>query len=291
MIPLAKYVLSLVNAMEERSCSLQVCRENHSLCAGKPGAGEYHFHRYHELKFDLSGLEGTERIPALLILPHCDHPYTAGHLILNCDGRSSYLLVDHGGRRGMLDLSFPREQGGISGDLLGILSGLPETPAFDGMRAGLLRLLLQDIRLLLGRSNGLSPSVRTPGALAKQVLCYLEQNYHRPELSVSDIAEAFQVSPQHIGNCFRKTLRSSLRRKLTEIRLEHAARLLSRPELNIGEIAGLCGWRNQFYFSRCFRQAFGVPPRESRERSEAFPALQGEKSDFPSGNGGGTGGR
>jgi len=266
MIPLAKYVLALVTAMEKQRFSLQICREN-AIPAGRSGGGEFHFHRYQELKFDLSGMgKGDSPVPALLILPHCHHPYTEGHLILNCDGRSAYLLVNHNGRQGMLDLSFPREQGGISGDLLGLLAGLPESPIFDVMRTDLLRLLLQGFRLLLGRSGGVAPAPRTPDALVQQVLYHMEQNYHRPELSVSGIAETFRVSPQYIGSCFRKSVRCSPRRKLMEIRLEHASRLLSRPELSIGEIADLCGWRNQFYFSRCYRQAFGVPPREDREQ-------------------------
>jgi AraC-like DNA-binding protein len=51
---------------------------------------------------------------------------------------------------------------------------------------------------------------------------------------------------------------------LIQIRLSEGCRLLAESKLRIKEIAGLTGFDDEFYFSRCFHSRLGVSPRAYR---------------------------
>jgi AraC-like DNA-binding protein len=73
------------------------------------------------------------------------------------------------------------------------------------------------------------------------------------------------------------TSKSTLHRKLKSltglspgefirnIRLKHAALMLSKNTGNISEIAFAVGFNDPKYFSRCFKIEFGLTPREYQE--------------------------
>jgi AraC family transcriptional regulator len=49
------------------------------------------------------------------------------------------------------------------------------------------------------------------------------------------------------------------------VRITNALRQLRETDLTIAEIAAKCGFSDQSYFDRRFRQAFGKSPREWRQ--------------------------
>jgi AraC-like DNA-binding protein len=57
---------------------------------------------------------------------------------------------------------------------------------------------------------------------------------------------------------------------LNRIRIEHASRLLLSSDLNINEIAALTGFSDNSYFSRRFKAATGLAPREFRDFSRRW---------------------
>jgi AraC-like DNA-binding protein len=60
-------------------------------------------------------------------------------------------------------------------------------------------------------------------------------------------------------------------RYLTEAKLRHACRLLVESTLPIGEIAEQIGFEDRFYFSRKFRQVFGITASEYRQQNLLNP--------------------
>ncbi len=50
-------------------------------------------------------------------------------------------------------------------------------------------------------------------------------------------------------------------------RLAKATDMLTDGDMNITEIAFRCGFHDSNYFTRQFRQAFGMPPRDYRQVS------------------------
>ena len=61
---------------------------------------------------------------------------------------------------------------------------------------------------------------------------------------------------------------------LQAMRIEKAAGLLERSDQNIGEIADALGFSSQFYFSRIFKQSYGVSPSAYRKAFRAGDATR-----------------
>jgi AraC-like DNA-binding protein len=92
---------------------------------------------------------------------------------------------------------------------------------------------------------------------------FISREYHR-SLALIDLARAAGVSRQHLLKLFREAGRPSPMALLQEERLRQARNLLIQTGLPIGEIAERCGFANPFHFSRTFRSANGVTPRDFR---------------------------
>jgi AraC-like DNA-binding protein len=90
---------------------------------------------------------------------------------------------------------------------------------------------------------------------------FLNSNFDR-----QTIMDRFQLSKERVGAAFSK---GSQYAKLTdytqELRLEYSTLLMStNPEKSVSQIALACGFSSQTYYSRCFRQRFGMSPTEFR---------------------------
>jgi AraC-like DNA-binding protein len=53
---------------------------------------------------------------------------------------------------------------------------------------------------------------------------------------------------------------------LKSIRLQNAKKMLRSNELNITQVAQLCGFNSSSYFTKSFREVFGETPKEFRKR-------------------------
>ena len=82
--------------------------------------------------------------------------------------------------------------------------------------------------------------------------------------ALDDIAAAAGCTPKHLCRVFRTSVGHSPARTGTLLRLQLAIALLARTNLSIKEIASRCGFENPLYFSRRFRQMFGLPPSAVR---------------------------
>jgi AraC family transcriptional regulator, dual regulator of chb operon len=72
------------------------------------------------------------------------------------------------------------------------------------------------------------------------------------------------VSHGHLDRCMRRYFDMTPTESITDVRLRHAAVLLSSTPTAIGEIAQRCGFTSQSYFTRRFRHIYGVSPRQHR---------------------------
>jgi len=102
----------------------------------------------------------------------------------------------------------------------------------------------------------------------------IEEQLCNPELTVEAIAEGMGVSSRYLRALFTKSEKIShyiLRR-----RLEECARLLADPQLqhlSITAIAFRCGFNSMAHFSRTFKKAYSVTPRDYR-RSQLHAQLK-----------------
>ena len=99
----------------------------------------------------------------------------------------------------------------------------------------------------------------------EKLLHYMEERI-RTELSVQELCRSFGVSQTYVNKLFHKYAGCSFSRKLTALRMEKAKQYVRQgKEFFVKDIAGMVGYRDQFYFSRVFRAYVGVSPSDYAE--------------------------
>ena len=93
----------------------------------------------------------------------------------------------------------------------------------------------------------------------------IEERYYDPELSVVTVSGEIGVSPNYLSALIKKTTDSTFVELLTKKRIEKAKELLLCTSKKIREITEECGYRDQHYFSYCFKRATGVSPNQCRK--------------------------
>jgi AraC-like DNA-binding protein len=84
--------------------------------------------------------------------------------------------------------------------------------------------------------------------------------------SLDECARVAGLSPIHFHRAFTRAVGLTPHAYVQRRRLRYAQELLRGSALPIAEIATRCGFADPFYFSRVFRQAFGMAPRDARVR-------------------------
>jgi AraC family transcriptional regulator len=97
----------------------------------------------------------------------------------------------------------------------------------------------------------------------KRVLEYLHNNLGE-DLSLHQLAGLVNLSAFHFSRLFQNTLGLAPHQFVLQLRLERAQRLLRQQHVSLTRIAAELGFSDQAHFSKAFRKATGVSPREYR---------------------------
>jgi len=133
-----------------------------------------------------------------------------------------------------------------------------------------LRKQLQELYRSSLTSGVISPTkpnvVSQDDIFIQRIMKYIEENIDKSELTIEDIA-------LHIGfsrSAFFKKLKSLTGLApiefLKEVRIQRAAQLIESGEYNFSEITYMVGINDPRYFSRCFKQKYGISPREYKDK-------------------------
>ncbi|WP_168735769.1 AraC family transcriptional regulator [Cohnella fermenti] len=155
----------------------------------------------------------------------------------------------------------------LEADLRELLSpggdnGSPEQPPpEDGLARFHRHIRFQAIlyELLAQQSAGRQEPESDPAI--EQIISYLHQAYSE-EIEFDRLAQEANLSRWQYDRMFRTITGQSPARYLSAIRIEEAKKLLASSSLRVGEIASRVGFRDEFYFSRRFRQSTGLSPSE-----------------------------
>jgi AraC family transcriptional regulator len=90
------------------------------------------------------------------------------------------------------------------------------------------------------------------------------------DLTVSGIARAVGMGPDHFAKLFKESTGQSPYRYVVEARARKAKELLSTGKFTISEAAHLVGFVDQSHLTRHFKRVFGLPPKRllSRRRPQ-----------------------
>ena len=93
---------------------------------------------------------------------------------------------------------------------------------------------------------------------------YLRANFASDEVSLATLAKIAGIGTKHFSQEFGKFFRLSPKQYLIRLRLSHAQELLLHSDLSILEIAISCGFKNEYYFSKLFKEKIGQTPSAYR---------------------------
>ncbi|QGQ95187.1 response regulator [Paenibacillus psychroresistens] len=93
------------------------------------------------------------------------------------------------------------------------------------------------------------------------------QKHMSTNLTLRDVANFFAFSPNYLGHLFKEENEEYFSDYVIKIRLEKAAELLRNPKLKVYEIADQVGYKSLTYFSRQFREKYGITPGDYRKQS------------------------
>jgi len=97
----------------------------------------------------------------------------------------------------------------------------------------------------------------------QRVMRYVRDNLAR-ELSLTEAAAAAFLSPNYLANLLKRETGQTFTDVVTDKRMAKAKDLLTSSTLLVREIAAQCGYEDEAYFNRRFRQRVGCTPRSFR---------------------------
>lgn len=97
----------------------------------------------------------------------------------------------------------------------------------------------------------------------QDIVRLMEANIEEP-LSLDELASLVGLSRRQLERLFQKYLHCSPHKYYMQIRLTRARQLIKQTNISIIEVAICCGFVSTPHFSKCYRKAFKIPPREER---------------------------
>ena len=110
-----------------------------------------------------------------------------------------------------------------------------------------------------------APRTKLLRALAPALL-YIESHYTRENIRVARLAEECGVSEPYLRRLFLLAFSVSPAVYIRNQRIEYAKELLSSGEYSVTDAATTSGFNDVAYFSREFKKATGISPKEYSER-------------------------
>ena len=101
-----------------------------------------------------------------------------------------------------------------------------------------------------------------------EAVSLMEANIEEP-MRLDELSRHVGLSRRQLERLFRKHLRRVPTRYYLELRLARARQLLLQTTRPIVDVAFACGFVSAPHFSKCYRDHYGVPPREERRLGQA----------------------
>jgi len=105
-----------------------------------------------------------------------------------------------------------------------------------------------------------------PSKTVESVIEFLRQNYSS-DVSLLDVAKHAGMSTSYLCRLFKKEKGTTINACLTQIRIDQSKKMLE-TDADISVIAELCGFSDQSYFTKVFRQTEGITPLKYRKNSQ-----------------------
>lgn len=106
-------------------------------------------------------------------------------------------------------------------------------------------------------------STYLPMKLYQQILPaveYIDDHFTEQHIDCDDLAQLCNISHTYMTKLFQKRFGVSPNKYISLKKLEYACELLKTKQYSVSEIAEMTGFSNQYYFSRVFKNKYGIYP-------------------------------
>jgi AraC family transcriptional activator of pobA len=257
--------------------------------------GSYHPHRhaYHEIIWVQAGT-GRHSIDGrtVEIVPNSFSLIAQGqvHAFLEADQIQGYTLgftdsfLNSESRSGQLSFRtmfnylyeqqtflIPAEERGIGDRLLELIvqevAQAQKTDSYEVLRHLVCAFLAQIERIQRLSQRQRIAATSSQEQTYQAFLQLLEEQVMRHH-AVTFYAQALNRSPDQLNSVLQEMLGKTTKRVILERLLLEARRKLQFTDLSVKEVAASLGFRDQFHFSKLFKQEIGFTPLEYREQSQ-----------------------
>ena len=99
----------------------------------------------------------------------------------------------------------------------------------------------------------------------KSAIEYMNHHFNDPDLSVSDLAARAGVSEVYFRYIFEHIYKTSPLKFITQLRIDHAKKLLSTTMYSVSQASELSGFLDAKYFSQKFKAYTGMSPSKYKK--------------------------
>ena len=107
-----------------------------------------------------------------------------------------------------------------------------------------------------------NPAENLDSAFMRQFMKLVEESFQDPEFNIEKVSEQIGLSRVHLYRKVKGALGVSPTDFLRDYRLKRAADMLRENRYTVSEVAYQTGFTSPAYFTKCFKQAYGVTPTE-----------------------------
>jgi AraC-like DNA-binding protein len=108
----------------------------------------------------------------------------------------------------------------------------------------------------------------TPPLLISKALDFMRANLHR-DISRNETARHVGISPSHFSRLLKERTGRTFTELLRQYRVDLASDLLRSTEKSLAQIADICGFCDQSYFTHVFQDVRGATPKQFRAHRPA----------------------
>ncbi|MGE4285788.1 MAG: helix-turn-helix transcriptional regulator [Phycisphaerae bacterium] len=106
-----------------------------------------------------------------------------------------------------------------------------------------------------------SPNSSKPSMLFQDICTFIQENFQQ-QLTRSDVAGRFDISPNHLSRLFNRNGYMKFCDYLNYVRINRAKFLLKSYDLSLYQIARRCGYSDTGYFCRVFKKVTKKTPKQ-----------------------------
>lgn len=117
-------------------------------------------------------------------------------------------------------------------------------------------------RAMKTKANAYSPKV-------SKVIQYIERNLDNT-LTLKELASHVDLAPSYLSRIFNQEIHKSISQYIIELRIKKARDLIARTKMTVSEVASYVGFKEQSYFTQCFKKQYGLPPLKYRTEHKEF---------------------